>query len=44
VAALGVTGYARLLGKKLERAMRRVMVREGRLCAATVAAPQGGKR
>jgi len=27
-----------------ERARRRVMVREGRLCAATVAAPQGGKR
>jgi hypothetical protein len=26
-----------------ERARRRVMV-EGRLCAATVAAPQGGKR
>jgi hypothetical protein len=26
-----------------ERAMRRVMV-EGRLCAATVATPQGGKR
>ena len=27
-----------------ERARRRVMVREGRLCAAAVAAPQGGKR
>ena len=27
-----------------EQARRRVMVREGRLCTAAVAAPQGGKR
>jgi hypothetical protein len=32
------------MDNRKERARRRVMVREGRLWAATVAAPQGGQR